>query len=147
MSAPPTSESPPGQFTEIAPDAASWDDTALIRAYRRAAQTHRTADVDTDPADDPSDPGMPAAPIRPSIVPVPPTPPPRKRARRSLAASAAPVPASAPTPPTSRAKPMHIAAPPPPPPLGTVDPDVEQLLLTWYEAGYRAGLYVARHSQ
>jgi hypothetical protein len=50
----------------------------------------------------------------------------------------------------TRAAPARLLVPPPPPLAlhgAPRDEELEQLLLAWYEAGYRAGRYVARLQQ
>lgn len=42
---------------------------------------------------------------------------------------------------------IQIPAPPAPTVTGALNDDLRQLLMAWYEAGYRAGVYVGRHGK
>lgn len=42
---------------------------------------------------------------------------------------------------------IRIPAPPAPTVTGELNDDLRQLLMAWYEAGYRAGVYVGKHAK
>lgn len=104
------------------PDA--WDDTALIAAFDNAVATHRTA--------------APPAPQQHAREENRSTPPRKRR----LPAHVKPEPKRhAPAPKTG------LVIPPPPPGAGQPGEELAGLLAAWYEAGYRAGAYVARRER
>lgn len=136
----------------------TWDDSALIDAYDRAVSSHRLA-IDKEKTSNLIQLGTPNGK---------PGGPAKKRKRRRKSADAGPTqtcpvlnqgaspilrPPSAPSIPTlppdstnaPNSAPKGLSLPPPPAPPGS-SPDLEALLLAWYEAGYRAGKYVAGHS-
>lgn len=109
-----------------AQDPSTWDDTALLQAYARATKSHKLSNPTLTP-------------------PASPRPPPK---RRRMQPSPSPIPTT--TPATSNKR-RRTTSPPPsppvllPPPLPPPDatPELEALLLSWYEAGYRAGAFLA----
>lgn len=173
-------------------DPSTWDDTALIEAFDRAAASHKQQNAITNTAHYPHA----AAYIKKKrknvsspLSPLPPPPPPPPQQQQQLATLLDARPPHMPsmydrshtlhhTPTTTdngagRANdsadfgghmpPLRAGIPPymtdmvhmpekdlgipapPPALLGAVGPDVEKMLLAWYEAGYRAGAYATSH--
>lgn len=113
----------------VAQDPSTWDDTALLQAYARAVQSHRLAGSTPPPT---------------STNPTP------KRRRTQPSPSPITTNTPIPTPHTSKKRQRTASSPssphllfPPPPPLRDATPELEALLLSWYEAGYRAGAFLA----
>lgn len=155
----------PSAFTSldaIASDPAAWDDTVLVAAYDAAIASYHGR-----PAAPPRKPSRPtrsptdearAAPqrqargkqSRPREPPAHAAFPARPPANSALHTHPPGLPAAV-EPASSRGVPLMFAPPPPPPFLGGVapgeegglGPELEALLASWYEAGYRAGRYAA----
>lgn len=138
-------------------DPEAWDDSALIDAYHAAVDAHtssakrkknsgrntiphsqRKPPLDANTPRDKHTVGAmsPQSNLFTSSRKMPETPP------SPLASPPAQVVGSIDRIGSTRQK---ILIPPPPPSLfgATVSEDLEKLLMTWYEAGYRAGLYAA----
>lgn len=125
-------------------DQSAWDDSALIRAYELATKSHTVAKSNdsqrfgkrrrrnshdlpnTSIFDTQASAGEDAIPNKLDSAQEKPTITPTKHCPEK----------------------SYIMVPPPPPALyGTQIPsDVEKLLIAWYEAGYRAGMYAAKMS-
>lgn len=146
----------------IDPDA--WDDSALIKSFEQATQSHKlkgqTYTKAAKPNNSTKQDQIPAniegvqhqfkeprksnsdiypGSASPSIIPKPPTRAGKPDSlKRKLPNNASHKAHQVPT-----QNPIRI--PPPPPALygAEMNPELESLLISWYEAGYRAGQYVA----
>lgn len=124
-------------------DQSAWDDSALIRAYELATKTHTVANNDSRRCGKRRRRGPPREPLDTPMV----------NTQASVGEDVDSKSDSAREMPNierteCRLRKPHTMLPPPPPALYgmQVPRDVEQLLLAWYEAGYRAGMYAAKMS-
>lgn len=125
-------------------DQSAWDDSALIRAYELATKTHTVANN--------NDSQRFGKRRRRNSRDLPNTSVFNKQASAGEEVihnelnAAQEKPTIAPTKRRPEKSPLML--PPPPPALysARIPSDVEKLLLAWYEAGYRAGMYAARMS-
>lgn len=151
----------PTAFTSLdalASDPASWDDSALVAAYDAAVGSYNRAPVSSSAKRQPPLPpttSLPPTPPTSSPQPQPTSPPELFPLSSPSHLPPPPVPSRAPVPPRPHPPqsrtPLLIPSPqsrsplliPPPPPPPVADLDLEALLASWYECGYRAGVYAA----
>ncbi|CAN8075688.1 unnamed protein product [Agarophyton chilense] len=160
-------------FFAIEYDVEAWDDTALIEAYERAVKSYRgdkdtknNKDVKAQSKQDSCKAGatsdiMVGAPEpsrkRKASNPTPQAAAPHvrvsKRSKRSIDHRQLPhqqIRTGGEHAEFEADTNRKMKIPPPPPPVLYGEPlseELEQLLKSWYEAGYRAGLYVGRQSR
>lgn len=129
----------------------AWDDTALIRAFERATQTHTLAN-DQDESCVERDLDEHRQLDKRHC--------PRKRKQSEISfGEHTPAIRNTQSGNNNTKKPQNLKhhknhlrigmSPPPPPPAlygMQIPEDIEQLLLSWYEAGYRAGMYAGKIS-
>lgn len=143
-------------------DPNTWDDSALILAYQAAVDAHKPANASfAKSSTDPQPSSKRRSKQKKTLGDVQDTPATAEinsnAETNSFQPSQPPQQSQEPQKPEGPVQHLATASneanndvmriPPPPPSLfgASVTPEIEKLLMAWYEAGYRAGFYAASH--
>lgn len=109
----------------------------------RPATTSNPQSLAHDSANPPARTVLPEQPVSSTATqPPPPQPLPRPQPPQQEVAPSPPAPST-----TTTTGPTQAQMPDPPLPLNTTDPELKNLLMSWYWAGYYHGLYEGKKSQ